>query len=222
MSDRWWEYFESNMAGKHWLQEAVSQFQFMQPLYGRIQRYLPSGGKILDVGCGMGFNDIYLSSLGYEVTGLDNDQRIVDAASKNAEMLGSRVTFRAGDAFDLSNEYDSFDMAYSLGVLEHFDRDVTIELLKEQARCAKFVLIEIPSRYTALTGSITDERIYTMRQLRNIVTDAGLTIEESFGFGDVTVTKSQILLKRLLPYGAYRALQNSGFAFGLAVIASVK
>jgi len=220
MSDRWWEYFESNLAGKHWLEEAVSQFQFMQPLYGIIQKYLPEGGSILDVGCGLGFNDVYLSSLGYDVTGLDNDPRIIDAATHYAKALQCETRFKVGDAFNLTEEKEPYDLVYSLGVLEHFDRNVTIELLKQQMQCARYVLIEIPSRYTHYAGGITDERIYSINELKAIVAEAGLTIEESFGFGDVMATSQHIFIKRILPHAIYRFLQNRGFAYCLAVVAS--
>ena len=183
MSDRWWEYFESNLSNRHWLKEAVSQFQFMQPLYGMIQRYVPSNGKILDIGCGLGFNDLYLTSLGYQTTGIDNDTRIVEAAKKNAQTMELATEFKLGDAFDLKGEKDEYDLAYSIGVLEHFDREVTIDLLKEQSRCAEHVLICIPTKYTAYAAPITDERIYTIRELESIVKDAGLTVVSSFGFG---------------------------------------
>jgi SAM-dependent methyltransferase len=218
MSDRWWAYFQDNLDDKHWFEEAVSQFQFMQPLYGMIQRYIPRGGRILDIGSGLGFNDIYLSSIGYRVTGIDNDERIISTAAEFSRKLEIGCDFIHADAFDLSAYYNQYDLVYSLGVLEHFDREITIRLLEEQKKCAEYVLIEIPSKYTSLTGDITDERIYTMQQLRKIVSNAGLDVVTSFGIGDVTVSPAQILLKRLLPYGMYRILQNYGFAFGLAVI----
>lgn len=218
MSDRWWSYFEETMQDKHWLQEAVSQFQFMQPLYGMIQKNVPKGGRILDIGSGMGFNDIYLSSLGYRVTGIDNDERIVNKSNYYADKFGADCTFKLGDAFRLTEEYGQYDLVYSLGVLEHFDREVTVRLLEEQHKCANQVLIEIPSKYTALSSGISDERIYSMNELKSIVSDAGMNIKTHFGFGDVMVSKQQIWAKRLLPHGVYRLLQNNGFAFCLSVI----
>lgn len=218
MSERWWGYFQENMKGKHWLSEAVSQYQFMQPLYGTIDHYLSPGGRILDVGCGLGFNDIYLASKGYQVTGIDNEHRVIESSLASAKKMETNVDFKVGDAFDLSDEYGKHDLVYSLGVLEHFDRHVTVQLLKEQMKCGKYVLIEIPTRYTAYASGITDERIYSMRELRSIVTEAGLSIESSFGFGDVMAKDYHIWLKRALPYAAYRVIQNNGFAYCMAVI----
>lgn len=218
MSDRWLSYFENNMENKHWLAEAVNQWQFMQPLFGHIQNCVPPGSSILDVGCGMGFNDTYIASLGYEVTGIDNDPRIIEKAKRYASHLDVHVNFKPCDAFDLSSEYGKHDLAFSLGVLEHFDRDITIQLLSEQSKCARHVLIEIPTKYTAFTGSITDERIYSIRQLKKIVNESDLKVVASFGFGDVMATPYYTWLKRLLPHGVYRLLQNNGLAYCIAVI----
>ncbi len=102
--------------------------------------------------------------------------------------------------------------------MEHFDREVTIQLLLEQARCAPRVLIQIPTRYTALTGEITDERIYTIGELKRIVQEAGLKVVTAFGYGDVTVTPAQIWLRRFLPHMVWRWLQNHGYAYSIAVL----
>lgn len=220
MSERWWNFFQENMKGKHWLSEAVSQYQFMQPLYGMIDKYTPKNGRILDVGCGLGFNDNYLAAKGYQVTGLDNERRVIDQSIKVRNKIEVSIKFIEGDAFNLASEYGQHDFIYSLGVLEHYDRNVTIQLLQEQMKCGKYVLIEIPSKYTAYSAGISDERIYSMHELKQIVIDAGLTIETSFGFGDVMARRRFVWLKWFLPHALYRVLQNNGFAYCLAVVGS--
>lgn len=219
MTDRWQQYFKKQGAfDRGWLKIAVTHWGFHEILYGMITRHRAPPARILDVGCGPGWSDLYLASLGYEVTGIDNDPRLVDAARTASERLGIPVCFEQADAFDLTRYHTRFDLVYSCGVLEHFDREITVELLREQARCAPRVLIQIPTRYTAYTGEIVDERIYTLRELRHIVEDAGMRAETTFGYGDVTATKTQIRLRRLLPRGVYRALQNLGFAYSIAVV----
>lgn len=202
----------------HWLEGAVSHWQFFQTFYGTVFGLLPPGASLLDVGCGRGYSDLYFAAHGYRVTGVDNDERIVDIARELRERFGVGLEYHQGDAFNLTPFYGRFDMAYSVGVLEHFDRDVTIRLLKEQARCARHVLICIPTRFTCYSDGITDERIYTIKQLKEIVYEAGLDVVTQFGFGDVSVTRAQIWLKRLLPHAVYRLLQNRGYAFNMAVV----
>lgn len=220
MVDRWREYFDTYGAfDGNWLKSAVTHWGFHEILYGMIQRHCVPPGKILDVGCGPGWSDFYLASLGYEVLGVDNEPALVDLAVQQSRQLNTTATFQVADAFNLSHLYGRFDLAYSCGVLEHFDRDVTIQLLKEQAKCAKRVLIQIPTKYTALSDGITDERIYTMSQLKKIVREAGLNIEAAFGYGDLTVTRGQIWLRRFLPRALWRELQNRGYCFSIAVLA---
>jgi len=219
MSDRWQRYFDKQGAfDRVWLKTAVTHWGFHEILYGMIQRHCAPSARILDVGSGPGWSDLYLASAGYKVTGVDNDARLVKSATDLAKRLEIPVEFMEADASDLRPFYDRFDLAYSCGVLEHFDRAVTVNLLREQAKCASRVLIQIPTRYTAYTGEITDERIYTVGELRRIVEDAGMRVVVAFGYGDVTATSTQVWIRRLLPRGIWRWLQNRGFAYGIAVL----
>lgn len=219
MTNRWYDYFsKQGVSDTGWLKTSVMHWGFHEILYGMIERYCPPPARILDVGSGPGWSELYLSSSGYDVTGIDNEPRLVKLAADLAERMGITANFEMADAFDLSSYYGRFDLVYSCGVLEHFDRDITIQLLREQAKCAHRVLIQIPTRYTAYTGEITDERIYTIKQLRRIVQDAELQVEAAFGYGDVTATSAQIWLRRLLPRAIYRYLQNRGYAYSIAVL----
>lgn len=219
MTDRWQKYFESQGTfNDSWLQAAITHWGFHEILYGMILRHCPPPARILDVGCGPGWSDLYLSSAGYEVTGIDTDARLAGVAADLAGRLGMPVRFEVGDAFDLSAYTSRFDLVYSCGVLEHFDREVTVQLLREQAKCAPRVLIQIPTRFTAYTGEITDERLYSIRELRRMVQEARLQVEMAFGYGDITVTPAQVWLRLLLPRGVWRWLQNRGFAYSIAVL----
>jgi SAM-dependent methyltransferase len=219
MTDRWRSYFiEKQALGNSWLKAAVSHWQFNEILYGNILHQCPPPASILDVGCGPGWSGLYLAALGYNVFGIDSDEMIVDHAIDLANRLKISANFGIADASNLTKYHNRFDLAYSCGVLEHFDRKVTIELLKEQKKCAPLVLIQIPTRFTAYSDKITDERIYTPRQLRKILIEAGFTIKSSFGYGDLTAIQSQIWLRRILPRGIYRYLQNLGFCYSIAAV----
>jgi SAM-dependent methyltransferase len=223
MSERWQSYFKLYGAfDQNWLSTAVAHWGFHETLYGMIARHCPAPGRILDVGSGPGWSEFYLSSMGYEVTGVDNEPTLVDLAKKRAELLGVSAKFAVADAFDLSAYYSKFDLAYSCGVLEHFDREVTVRLLREQALCATHVLIEIPTRYTVYTGGITDERIYSVNELAKIVEDAGLRVVARFGYGDLAATRMHVFLRRVLPRVVWRWLQNRGYAYSIAVIGARK
>lgn len=219
MSEHWQSYFKSHGAfDSNWLFGAVTHWGFHETLYGMIGRYCEKQSRILGVGSGPGWSEFYLSSAGYEVVGIDNEPQLVELAKQRAEILGVAAKFEVADAFDLSSYHAKFDLVFSCGVLEHFDRKVTVALLREQALCAKYVLIQIPTRHTAHTGNVTDERFYSIRELASIVEEAGMDVVARFGYGDLTATKTQAFLRRVLPRAIWRWLQNRGFAYSIAVI----
>jgi SAM-dependent methyltransferase len=219
MADRWRQYFDSNGAfNQDWLKTAVAHWNFHEVLYGMIQRHCPSPARILDVGCGPGWSCMYLASLGYEVVGIDNEPSLVSLANQQAKRLGNTAKFFDADAFDLSSLNVSFDLAFSCGVLEHFDREVTIQLLREQANRADKVLIQIPTKYTSFTGELTDERLYTVNELATMVREAGMEVVAKFGYGDLGATHAHHLLRRTLPRAMWRLLQNNGYAYSIAVL----
>ncbi len=219
MSERWQSYFKEHGAfDQNWLGTAVAHWGFHETLYGMIARHCPAPARILNVGSGPGWSELYLASIGYDITGLDNEPSLVDLARERASLIGVPAKFEVADAFDLSNFESKFDLVFSCGVLEHFDREITVKLLKEQSRCAPYVIIEIPTKYTAYSGGITDERIYTVGQLADIVRDAGLKVVAKFGYGDLTATPAHVFFRRLLPRAVLRFMQNRGYAYSIAVI----
>jgi len=125
---------------------------------------------------------------------------------QHAEEMGaffhSAARFEVGDAFHLEKYYGKFDLAYSIGVLEHFDRDATIGLLQKQAKCAQIVVLNVPSKYTP---EIIDETIYSFFDLRKIMSAAGLKIIDAFGYG---LPPQLVWLRRMLPHGMFRLLQD--------------
>jgi SAM-dependent methyltransferase len=186
VSERWKEYLEKGIANAGGLVPfTLTQWTFLQPVFEVIRRALPSGGRILDVGCGAGAFSSLLAHHGYEVTGIDTDEEILALARKTADFLRANVRLEVASAFDLAKFHDQFDLVYSLGFVEHFDADVTVDLLRKQSQCASRVLVVIPTRYTRYAGPVTDERLYTRGQLCDLVRQASLRVSRSFVFGDV-------------------------------------
>ena len=63
---------------------------------------VPSGGRVLDLACGIGRHSILLSKLGYEVTGIDISSLFVEKAREYAAVENSDARFIVGDALDVS------------------------------------------------------------------------------------------------------------------------
>lgn len=102
-----------------------------------------SGKVMLDIGCGDGFKMDWFSQMGAKVTGIDISRKIVEYNRS----LG-RDVIRA-DARNLPFNDNTFDIVYSMGVVEHFKE--TEKAIREHFRVAKpkgKVIIQVPYKYS--------------------------------------------------------------------------
>jgi 2-polyprenyl-3-methyl-5-hydroxy-6-metoxy-1,4-benzoquinol methylase len=100
--------------------------------------YLPKGSnKILEIGCAKGKDLIYFAQdFGYKLYGIDYSNHGVTSAKRNIRIAGLEADIRCEDMFNTSFEPESFDIVYSMGLIEHFDNpsnaiDAHIKLLKK-------------------------------------------------------------------------------------------
>lgn len=122
-------------------------------IYGE---YLPEDAKILDIGCGLGIMSVSLSALGYDITGIDNDKKVMEAAKINAKNFGKKIKIMYMDIFDIDKRFkkDSFDACVSSGVLEHFSEEQIKDIVKKQLYLAPVVIATMP---IALKEDIKEE-----------------------------------------------------------------
>jgi ubiquinone/menaquinone biosynthesis C-methylase UbiE len=78
-------------------------------------------GQALEVGCGRGSLSSYFAADGWDVTLLDYSQTVIDTARRAFATNGHQAEFVTGDANDLPFPDNSFDVTYSIGLLEHFE-----------------------------------------------------------------------------------------------------
>jgi SAM-dependent methyltransferase len=88
-------------------------------------------GEVLDIGCGLGDNAIYLASRGHSVTGLDGSSAAIEEARRRAAAAGvlgptagsAGVTFDVADATDLSGYEGRFDTVVDSALYHCLDDD---------------------------------------------------------------------------------------------------
>ena len=88
-------------------------------------------GEVLDIGCGLGDNAIYLASRGHSVTGLDGSPAAIEEARRRAADAGvlnptagsAGVIFDVADATDLSGYEGRFDTVVDSALYHCLDDD---------------------------------------------------------------------------------------------------
>jgi len=79
-----------------------------------IKKKNPAARRGLDICCGTGEHAIRMDRLGYEVTGVDQSQDMLDIATTKAMVSGLSIDFITKDVFKLEVK-EKFDVAYCLG-----------------------------------------------------------------------------------------------------------
>lgn len=167
-----------------------------------------NNGKILEVGSGTGIVCSQLASEGFDVTGIDVNEHIIKLAKElEREYFGERkVKYIKMSMFELDFQEQEFDLAYSVGVLEHFDDNMIMNTIKQQLRIAKKVIIVIPTKWfdddETLHG---DDRFLTLKHWRNMINKSGGKVikEYSYPFKQKYYQKIKYIRKIFRPK-AYR------------------
>ena len=112
--------------------DALSHRFLMKGFFGGIAADVaksgPSGGHVLEVGCGPGHLAIRMATEhGLEVTGLDLDPQMIERAEANAALAagghgpaGRQPRFRVGDVAALPFSDESFDLVVSTLSMHHW------------------------------------------------------------------------------------------------------
>jgi len=113
----------------HWTRGKVENqiqlaFRNHWTLFSEIMKNTPEyskGKRVLEIGCGRGSLSCYFSDSGYDCTLLDLSESVLDVAKDIFDKNKLKAKFIVGDANNLEIPNNSFDVIYSIGLLEHFD-----------------------------------------------------------------------------------------------------
>ncbi len=85
---------------------------------------IPSGGTVLDVGCGAGRETIFLAQCGFRAIGVDSSREALKIARQRSEAAVIAVDWRLGDVLELPVDDSSVDFATDRCCFHVLDRDV--------------------------------------------------------------------------------------------------
>jgi len=85
-------------------------------IISQTQRYLPTGSRVMEGGCGLARYSWFLHQLGYETIALDYAPETIAFLKEHAPETNPTI----GDVRKLDMPDDSIDGYWSLGVIEHF------------------------------------------------------------------------------------------------------
>ena len=125
-----------------------------------LKRLVPSPARVLDYGCGIGFDGVQLAEAGYDVAFADYD-------NPSARFLRWRLERRRIDCevYDIEQTVpDGFDAAYAFDVIEHVDDPFA--LLAELEKRAALVLVNL------LEPSADDTHLHRRLPIRQIIEHA--------------------------------------------------
>lgn len=158
----WSDYYQKEITADLFIRNLYGQREFLNTIIESKTR------KILEVGAGTGTMSVFLSNLGFEVTTLDNDSKILEIAQQVKDKFNGQNYLQKGDAFKLPFADNSFDLVFHQGLLEHFKDDDIHRLLTEHLRVAPIVIFSVPNNFYP-QKDVGDERLLGKSTWENIL-----------------------------------------------------
>lgn len=131
------------------------------PIVKRVgERLDPSTRRmILDVGCGLGKNALYLAGLGHAVFGIDSDEKNIDQATASSRQLGlTNCHFEAADVRRKPLSDVKFDIVICTDVLNYMPKTDSIAVLTAMQRATKQGGLNVVSGYLVKPETVRNPR----------------------------------------------------------------
>jgi len=186
----------------------------------------PTGGEMLDVGCGYGRHAIELVQRGLKVTGLDLSLPLLIRAADESQRRSLAVNFVHADMREMAFD-NQFDGAYSmLTTFGYFDEDTNMKVAEGIVRALKpkgrflldtvnrdYIVSDLPTRvWWEGDGCVVLEEVdfnyHTSRVLirRSVVFEDGRQLEQEISIRAYSLHE----LGKLLRAAGFRVIDVSG------------
>ncbi|GBE19951.1 MAG TPA: class I SAM-dependent methyltransferase [Candidatus Pacearchaeota archaeon] len=93
--------------------------------------------RAIDLGCGEGYNSIYLALNGFDVTGVDISENAIAYAKENAGEHGVNIDFRSIDLLDNLDELGKFGFGFEWALLSQIMPEERKRYMKNLAKIIK-------------------------------------------------------------------------------------
>ena len=183
------------------------------PLIRRIIAKSQIGGNILEAGCGTGVISKYLASLGYNLTCIDRDKRMIALAKLIVNKQLSKPNFIVQDILNIHFPRKYFEVCFHHGVLEHFSDDEIVSILKQQLEVSKFVIFSVPTNFFHDEEKIYgDERFLSKKYWKNLISLAGGNLVDEFSYFHYSNSAKIIFLKLIsfITFGKFPLIKPYG------------
>jgi len=156
--------------------------------------------KVLEAGSGTGIISTYMSSIGYNVTELDINDKILSLAKNISRhyIKKGKPKFIKKNLFEMDFKKNEFDVIFSNGVLEHFSDNEIKKILSLELEQAKYVIVGVPTRFfkpkDAMHG---DERYLKIKYWRKLFHEVDAEIIEETSYHYMTFKEKLLNLNKL-------------------------
>lgn len=142
---------------------------------------LPSGSRVLDVACGVGYGAFILAEAGHTVVAVDRDGEAIAYAREH--YAHERITYYRSDATEMDGVLDGliFDAVTCFETIEHLEDPAPF--LKELRRLSPLLLASVPNEAVFPHRGVIafHHRHYRPHEFKALIEEAGFEIEAWHG-----------------------------------------